>query len=584
MANEKKEGTLASASFLVADGPTAFPMTDVALPSIGAPFASSAGNSAVKVPAPKEKQDDQTIAVKALVKTLNATVTKLFFSFSALNAASTESSTGSIDLALKAAKREELSAMICDAMTTTVERIVRCDKAAIRSSVLRDIRARFSPPEKPKPLMVDCGVQAEVRPKKTSKAAAAVAAAEKAKDDVILKQLAAAPAPAVADASSTCFITAPVSARANRVAATMTTAEATAGAPATTASGAEAVAGAPDKETAPRPVSAVTAVTAGIFERQMQWAAKAAANREKLRLEKENREREAEAAPAKVVKASKQWAHVESVMKRERVKAEETWKSDLKEQMEGERERRDQAESKLLEERAKAEALAIAKAKAEEQRAAADARAAEAHQRAVEMELRYKEQKEQVDAQAKMHSETLEIRDAFGDKGLEVWPMFPGKKLFRVLESEMFDGRVSAEFRVKDAETGERGVTLLMGRVAHAKVSEAQAILFDTKLMSDLDAARWWTANAHRFEKVKERVHAMVQRAQSASTGSARGRGISSAAAEPELTPEQRRAEEEQRRAAEEAARKRTELLALQTLDLGDASKAARYDLRVCKS
>jgi hypothetical protein len=240
-------------------------MTDVALPSIGAPFASSAGNSAVKVPAPKEKQDDQTIAVKALVKTLNATVTKLFFSFSALNAASTESSTGSIDLALKAAKREELSAMICDAMTTTVERIVRCDKAAIRSSVLRDIRARFSPPEKPKPLMVDCGVQAEVRPKKTSKAAAAVAAAEKAKDDVILKQLAAAPAPAVADASSTCFITAPVSARANRVAATMTTAEATAGAPATTASGAEAVAGAPDKETAPRPVSAVTAVTAGIF-------------------------------------------------------------------------------------------------------------------------------------------------------------------------------------------------------------------------------------------------------------------------------------------------------------------------------
>ena len=200
------------------------------------------------------------------------------------------------------------------------------------------------------------------------------------------------------------------------------------------------------------------------------------------------------------------------------------------------------------------------------------------------MELRYKEQKEQVDAQAKLHSETLEIRDAFGDKGLEVWPMFPGKKLFRVLESEMFDGRVSAEFRVKDAETGERGVTLLMGRVAHAKVSEAQSILFDTKLMSDLDAARWWTANAHRFEKVKERVHAMVQRAQSASTGSARGRGISSAADEPELTPEQRRAEEEQRRATEEAARKRTELLALQTLDLGDASKAARYDLRVCKS
>ena len=94
--------------------------------------------------------------------------------------------------------------------------------------------------------------------------------------------------------------------------------------------------------------------------------------------------------------------------------------------------------------------------------------------------------------------------------------MFPGKKLFRVLESEEFDGRVSQEFRQKDPESGERGVTLLMGRLAHAKQSEAQAVLFDEKFFSDLQAARWWQTNGHRFELVKERIARDKQRAQSA--------------------------------------------------------------------
>ena len=97
--------------------------------------------------------------------------------------------------------------------------------------------------------------------------------------------------------------------------------------------------------------------------------------------------------------------------------------------------------------------------------------------------------------------------------------MFPGRKVFRVLESEHFDGRISAEFRVKDAESGERGVTLLMGRLAHSKAQEAQAVLFDTKWMNDLQAARWWRENAHRFEQVKERLKREKQRAQSAQPG-----------------------------------------------------------------
>merc|ERR1719247_3402444 len=107
---------------------------------------------------------------------------------------------------------------------------------------------------------------------------------------------------------------------------------------------------------------------------------------------------------------------------------------------------------------------------------------------------------------SRQHSEALEIRDAFGEKGLEVWPMFPGRKLHRVLDSDEFDGRVSQEFRVKDAESGERGVTLLMGRLAHGGTTECQAVLFDTQYLSDLDAARWYEHHGGRFQMVRERI------------------------------------------------------------------------------
>ena len=483
-------------------------MADVSLPMIGATRAATPSSAASAKPA----KDDQTVAVNAMVKTLNATVTKLLFSFSALNAASTESSTGSIELALKAAKREELSAKIVDALTGTVEKVVRCEKAAVRSSVLRDLRARFTVAEKPKPEMIDCGSQTAAR---KSKAATAAAAVDKANDDAILRQL-RAPPPAAAAApppppaqSSTCFITAATSARdqAEAEAAPAASRPATVNSISSTAGADDAL----GKEPLPRPASGSSSRPNGIYERQMQWAAKAAAHKEKLRVEKENKEREAE-QPVAARPKSGRWAHVESVMRKQRLQAEESWKSDMKEQMEGERERRDQAEAKLRDERMKAEALAAAKAKAEELSRAADERAAAAHKRALEMERRYRETKEEADTQKRAHAETLEIRDAFGDKGLEAWPMFPGRKVFRTLESDFFDGRVSAEFRVKDSESGERGVTLLMGRLAHSKASEAQAVLFDTSLMSDLDAARWWSNNSHRFEKAKERAEAHTKR------------------------------------------------------------------------
>jgi len=40
----------------------------------------------------------------------------------------------------------------------------------------------------------------------------------------------------------------------------------------------------------------------------------------------------------------------------------------------------------------------------------------------------------------------------------------PGKKVLRVREPQEFDGRVSGEFRCKDDESGDNGVSLFMVR------------------------------------------------------------------------------------------------------------------------
>jgi hypothetical protein len=116
------------------------------------------------------------------------------------------------------------------------------------------------------------------------------------------------------------------------------------------------------------------------------------------------------------------------------------------------------------------------------------------------------EKAEQLYARVKEQSEEqLEIAEALGARKLEVWPMLPNKKILRVLGSEEFDGRVSSEFRVKDEESLERGVSLLMGRCSATHTHEVQCVLFDPKHMSDLQAARWWAANCCRFQKAEAR-------------------------------------------------------------------------------
>ena len=139
---------------------------------------------------------------------------------------------------------------------------------------------------------------------------------------------------------------------------------------------------------------------------------------------------------------------------------------------------------------------------AETLRMTAEARASEARSRMLAAESKYENVLEEKTRLAQLHSEELEIRDAFGDQKLEKWPMMPTKKVLRVTASEVFDGRVSQEFRVKDTDESSKGVSLLMGRSATTQTSEVQCILFDHNL-SDLEAARWWDANRHRFEKAQ---------------------------------------------------------------------------------
>ena len=84
--------------------------------------------------------------------------------------------------------------------------------------------------------------------------------------------------------------------------------------------------------------------------------------------------------------------------------------------------------------------------------------------------------------------------------------MVPGKRVLPVRPQEAFDGRISQEFRTKDPEGGERGVSLLMGRDASTMATEVQCIVFDPKFLSDVQAARIKSSKA---------IHACRERSKS---------------------------------------------------------------------
>lgn len=131
----------------------------------------------------------------------------------------------------------------------------------------------------------------------------------------------------------------------------------------------------------------------------------------------------------KLVSAAGRWSHVQSVMKMQRVTETDALvaKAD---------EARLKAEAAEVAAKEKAAFEAAERARMQEQKEAADLMRKKAEQemrqadeRAREAERMYEESQRQAERQAARHAEELEIRDAFGDCGLEVWPMFANKKV-----------------------------------------------------------------------------------------------------------------------------------------------------------
>jgi hypothetical protein len=141
-----------------------------------------------------------------------------------------------------------------------------------------------------------------------------------------------------------------------------------------------------------------------------------------------------------------------------------------------------------------------------------------ARKQARRAEAKYQELLNDVESDKKARADVKEIADALNGREFESWPMLPGKKVLRVKEAEEFDGRISAEFRCKDDESGDRGVSLLMGRVYSTRAVEPQCVLFDETIFSDLEAARWWAKNSHRKCFELSKTGQMLLRARSGSS------------------------------------------------------------------
>ena len=119
------------------------------LPAIDRPGAMRTMHSGVS-----GKDRDQEEAIASLCKTYNATVSKLIYAFAGLKAQDdTERALGgkqtkSVSDAIASGKRGSLMEKIASALSSGVERVVRCEDVSLRAGVTRDLRARFAPVEK----------------------------------------------------------------------------------------------------------------------------------------------------------------------------------------------------------------------------------------------------------------------------------------------------------------------------------------------------------------------------------------------------------------------------------------------------
>ena len=143
--------------------------------------------------------DEQTALVKQLCKTYTHSVSKLVYAFAALQEQTADDSHDTVSAALAKSSRADAIEAISTALAGGVAKVIRCEDLSLRTGVLRDLRARFVPPEPS--AGVDCGVQTwserasprpKRKPKKVAEAPPAADAAATAAAAVVV------PAPAAA--------------------------------------------------------------------------------------------------------------------------------------------------------------------------------------------------------------------------------------------------------------------------------------------------------------------------------------------------------------------------------------------------
>lgn len=436
-----------------------------------------------------KKSDDQAAVVKSLCKTYTHTVTKLLYAFSAVRDEMLENEgtkATTVGEAIATGQRDEMLENISVALAGGVEQILRSKEVAVRTGVLRDLRARFAP--KDPPAKADAGVQAvppkERKPKSEPQEQEALKQPETQTAPCAERPASAANArtgPALAGAAD--------AAKARPASAALLSAT-----------------GAPASAPVSAPESAPKVPEGNSFaSRQMAWELRKLQRIEERRVDKEAKEREAvkpTPMPGKAAPPPKLYAHVQSAIKMARKQEDDSKLAAAERRIDQQaQELKEAAESLQRLEQQHAHAQSEAGLLREE-RDEAEAQLRQARVRQKEAEQKYEKVKGAFEREQQRHADELEVRDAFDELGgLQEWPMVPGKRVLPVGSTEDFDGRISQEFRQKDAEGGEKGISLLMGRRADTGATEVQCIIFDPKHLKEVQMARWWQTHRHRFEK-----------------------------------------------------------------------------------
>lgn len=431
---------------------------------------------------------EHTQVVRSLCKTYLATTQKLLYSFSALSEQSKAEGPASVSAAMLEGARHDSLEEIATTLASGVEKVILSGDVSLRSSVLRGLRARFQPPQKAESAEQSTqaspsGRSVEHFPQLAASEAAPSAAATPP----------APPTPPAAASLPSLAAAAPLASAPRRAGLPAGYTQWVHLKPPSDVQPIQEAEQAPESEAAAAPVGA--AVNVAMFERMKAWETRKAARLEGERRRKEEQEAAELAAPPK--RRSKQFSHVVSALRLERENEEER-KTALAEQRAREAgEAREALERRLMEQSQKTEKITLQMHASEQARAQVEAELQTAR---AQLEERRREA-ERLRAENERGAETRELLEALDGRSFEEWPMVPGRKVLRVHDSTEFDGRVSAEYRVKDVEGGERGVSLLMGRSVTTRQPEVQCVLFDPHLFSDIEAARWWVSNRHRLQK-----------------------------------------------------------------------------------